>query len=137
MTDTTILIKNKIPTELQELAKQFTIPEKFLDTQTNLVVLILKSKSLASKKEKQSWFDMLDIMNTDQINKLKNILTKELEKLKEIENKYKEKKSELKQKYTNKFNESLYMKKITTLKDHENKTREDDIEEADSLLENL
>lgn len=137
MTDTKTLIQNKIPTELQELALQFIIPEKFLDTEKDLIVLILKSKSLSSNEEKQSWFDMLNIMNTDQIGKLKNILTKEITKLKEIEKKYENKKDELKQKYTNKFNESLYMKRITTIKNNENKTREDDIEAADSLLENL
>jgi len=137
MTDTTILIQNKIPVELQEIAKQFSIPEKFLDTEANLVVLILKSKSLSTKEEKQSWFDMLSIMNTEQINKLREILTKEINKLQEIENKYKTKKEELKEKYTNKFNESLYMKKINTLQNNENKTRENEIQEADSLIENL
>jgi hypothetical protein len=46
--------------------------------------------SLENSEEKQKWFDTYYIMNDNQINELKDILTREKEKLTEIEEKYNE-----------------------------------------------
>jgi len=48
------LIKTKLPQELWEKAEKFTIPDEFLITMPNLIVLILNSKSLDNAEEKQS-----------------------------------------------------------------------------------
>ena len=40
------LIKQKLPEDLWKLAMEFTIPESFLEKEPDLVVLILKSRSL-------------------------------------------------------------------------------------------
>ena len=51
--------------------------------------------SLENSEEKQNWFDMFYYMNNEQINELKDILTREKEKLAEIEEKYNEEVSEI------------------------------------------
>jgi hypothetical protein len=57
------LIQEKLPQNLWENAATFNIPDSFLSNEPDLVVLILNSRSLAKKEEKQSWFNLIPIMN--------------------------------------------------------------------------
>ncbi len=133
----TELIKQKLPEALWETAMKFTISDAFLEKETDLTILILKSKSLAKDEEKQSWFNLIPMMNEEQTDKLRNILTRERDKIAEIEAKYEKKKEEIKEKYQDKFNAVEYNKKISKMKDVEADAREQEEEEADSLLDNL
>ena len=81
------LIKQKLPEALWKIAMEFTISDSFLENESELVALILKSKSLAKNEEKQSWFNLIPMMNEDQMGKLRNILTRERDKIAEIESK--------------------------------------------------
>jgi len=56
------LIKEKLPEEFWEMAQQYIIPDTFLTDSADLIVLVLNSKSLDSKDEKQSWFNLLPLM---------------------------------------------------------------------------
>lgn len=131
------IIKQNLPEDLWESAMKFTISDDFLEKEPNLVILILKSKSLAKDEEKQSWFNLIPMMNEDQMVKLRNILNREKEKIEEIEAKYEKKKNEIKEKYQVKFNAVEYNKKMSNMKNNEEDIREKEIEEADSLLENI
>lgn len=133
----TELIQKKLPQEMWTVAEDYNIPDNFLETEPNLVVLLLKSKSLAKKEEKQSWFNLIPMMNEDQMMKLRNILNREKEKIAEIEAKYEKKKSEIKDKYQARFDAVEYNKKMKNMKNKEEDLREQELEEADSLLENL
>ena len=84
------LIQEKLPENLWGMAQTFTIDDNSLNQYSDLVVLILNSKSLSDNTEKQNWFNLLTIMNEEQIPKLKEILTREKEKIEEINTKYKE-----------------------------------------------
>ena len=64
-----------------------------------LVYLLLKSKSIETKAEKQEWFDLYSLMNQKQINKLYDILYRETYKLADIEAKYAKKQEEIENKY--------------------------------------
>lgn len=131
------LIKTKLPQELWEKAEKFTIPDEFLITMPNLIVLILNSKSLDNAEEKQSWFNLLPMMNKDQIDKLRDILTREKQKLAEIEQKYEQKKDELKNKYTQKREDMVYTKKMNEIKKEEAIHEQKEDQEADNLLTQL
>lgn len=133
----TELIKQKLPQKLWQTAMNFVISDSFLENETNLTILILESKSLAKDEEKQSWFNLIPMMNEEQMGKLKNILTREKDKIAEIEAKYEKKKEEIKEKYQSKFNAVAYNKKMATMKNQEKDIREKELEEADSLLENI
>lgn len=62
----------------------FDIPKEMMVNHPCLVYLVLNSKSLEDDKERQSWFDLYPLMNTEQINKLYKILYREKYKLEEI-----------------------------------------------------
>lgn len=131
------LIQQKLPKELWDVAKEYTIPENFLESKTDLIILILNSKSMDTKDEKQSWFNLLPIMVEDQIVKLYDILNREKQKLEEIEKKYEDKKDNIINKYVKKFDETAYQNKIVELKEKEALHEQKEDQEADALLNNL
>ena len=130
-------ITQYLPADVQEKAKQFTIPIEFIEKMTGLVVFILNSKSMSESSEKQSWFNLLPLMTDDQITKLNDILTREKEKLDEIEKKYEEKKLEIKKKYLMRWQNMGYIKKMEDIKSAEADVSTQDQQEADALLNNL
>ena len=122
------LIQTKLPENLWGMAQTFTIDDNSLNQYSDLVVLILNSKSLSDNTEKQNWFNLLTIMNEEQILKLKEILTREKEKLEEINQKYAKKQEEINWKYQQIFNQQAQ------LQAKENINRQQELEEADNLL---
>ena len=126
------LIQQYLPQELREKAANFTIPEEFLTTVPDLIVLVLNSKSMDSVEEKQSWFNLMPMMNQEQMDKLRDILTREKQKLEEIEQKYENKKSELKEKYTKKWDDMVHVKRMEEIKKQEEEYK--DSYDPDSLL---
>lgn len=133
----TELIQTKLPQELREIAGKFTIPDEFLTTMSDLIVLVLQSKSMDTSEEKQSWFTLLPMMNTEQIDKLRDILTREKQKLMEIHQKYEQKKDELKTKYTQQWEDMVYAKRMQEIKKEEAKHEAIDDQQADNLLNQL
>lgn len=133
----TELIQQKLPQDLWKVAMDFTIPDAFLEKEPDLVALVLKSRSLAKKEEKQSWFNLVPMMNEDQVEKLRDILTRERDKIAEIEAKYEKKKEEIKEKYQSRFDAVEYNKKREAMQDKEEDIREKEVEEAENLLENI
>lgn len=131
------LIKAKLPQELREKAERFTIPDEFISTMPDLIILILNSKSMDTPEEKQSWFNLLPMMNQEQIEKLRDILTREKQKLMEIEQKYEQKKNELKNKYTQKWEDMVYAKRMEAIKQEEAKHEEIEDKQADNLLNQI
>jgi hypothetical protein len=93
------IIQKFLPQDLREIAAAYTMPDQFIEKKASLVALILRSRSIGTTEEKQSWFNLLPLMNDEQIVKLEDILTREKQKLDEIEKKYEEKKIEIKKKY--------------------------------------
>jgi hypothetical protein len=131
------LIKQKLPENLWEIAMKFDIPDSFLESENELVLLVLNSRSLAKDEEKQSRFNLVPMMNQDQINKLRDILTRERDKIAEIEAKYEKKKEEIKDKYQARFDAVEYQRKMNNMQTHEENIREQEHEEAEDLLKNL
>lgn len=131
------IIKHNLPEELWETAMKFDIPDIFLEKESDLVILVLKSRSLAKDEEKQSWFNLVPMMNEDQINKLRDILNREKNKIAEIETKYENKKEEIKEKYKDKFDAVEYQRKMSNMQTNEENIREKENEEAENLLKNL
>lgn len=113
------------------------IPEKFLETMPDLMVLILRSKSMDSHEDKQSWFSLLPMMNDEQIEKLRDILTREKQKLEEIEAKYEQKKDAVVTRVVSKRENSGYQQKIATIKNNEAQLKEQEHAEADNLLNQI
>ncbi len=70
-----------------KMLADFQVPEKFLAEQSDLVEMLLKSESM-NDEERQYWFNLAEVMNAEQVAKLRGILTRERTKLAEIESKY-------------------------------------------------
>lgn len=131
------LIAQHLPSYLIDFASKFNIPEDFLIQNSDLVVLVLESKSISEEKEKQSWFDLYPLMNNEQITKLRDILTKEKEKLAEIEQKYQDRQNEIKQKYEKVFSSPEYQKQQQAIKTAESASKQQESVEADALLSQI
>ncbi len=131
------LIKAKLPQELREQAEKFTIPDEFISTMPDLIILVLNSRSMDTTEEKQSRFNLLPMMNQEQIDKLRDILTREKQKLMEIEQKYEQKKDELRSKYTQKWEDMVYTKKMEKIKQEEAKHDEIEDQQAENLLNQI
>lgn len=131
---TTPLFQKYLPESLWHIAENFSIDASVFEKYSNLVKLILESKSLSENDEKQNWFNLLPIMNEEQISKLKDILVREKEKLEEINSKYAQKQNEINQRYQQMFNADAYYKAQAELGAKETKHREQDLVEADNLL---
>lgn len=136
MTSNITLIESKLSKEIQELAKKFSIPDKFLEEKPEIITMILQSKSMDTDEEKQSWFNLLPIMNQEQYQKLVDILTRERQKLNEIEKKYEEKKQDIKSKYNN-TNFVAYQNKVNEIKQKEIETDKTEDKEAEDLLNQI
>jgi hypothetical protein len=84
MTNTTT---DQIVTPTGKTLKDFRVPMKLTQNDAALMELIMKSESMKDE-ERQYWFNLYEVMNTAQIDKLRDILNRERAKLAEIDAKY-------------------------------------------------
>lgn len=126
-----------LPEHLQQIALSYNIPDDMLESNADLVVLVLESKSISDQKEKQSWFDLYSLMNQEQIDKLRDILTREKQKLAEIEARYQAKQEEIKRKYEETYASGAYQQQQDKIRDSEKASREQEEVEADALLNQI
>ena len=131
------LVVKFLPQQLWQEAVWFVIPDQFIEKKATLVALILQSKSIWTIEEKQSWFNLLPLMNDEQITKLEEILAKEKQKLDEIDKKYEEKKIEVKKKYLMKRQQMWYTQKVTNIKAEEASVDVVEDKEAEALLDQI
>jgi hypothetical protein len=76
-----------IKTKTGKTLADFSVPEKLLKEDPQLVELIIKSESM-DDGERQYWFNLSEVMNKEQVEKLRDILVREKQKLAEIDAKY-------------------------------------------------
>jgi hypothetical protein len=126
-----------LPEHLHSIAMTYNIPNDMLENNTDLVVLVLESKSINEPKEKQSWFDLYSLMNQEQIDKLRDILTREKQKLAEIEAKYQAKQDEIRRKYEETYASGAYQQQQDKIRDEEKASHEQEEVEADALLDQI
>ncbi len=81
------MLQQYMPDELLEESKQYNIPVSMLENDKDIVILILNSKSIWDKADKQEWFNMYYMMDQKQIDTLRDILTREKAKFDEIDKK--------------------------------------------------
>ena len=130
-------IKKFLHENWRNVALNYNIPDDMLESNADLVVLVLGSKSISEPKEKQSWFDLYSLMNQEQIDKLRDILTREKEKLAEIEAKYQAKQEEIRKKYEETYASGAYQQQQDKIRDSERSSREQEAVEADALLDQI
>lgn len=72
--------------------QDYAIPNGMKEKHPCLVYLLMKSRSLSKKEEKQNWFSLYPFMEDEKVDKLYGILYREAYKIAEIEKKYEIKK---------------------------------------------
>lgn len=82
------LIQQYLTEDLREIASTYMIPDQFISQIPDIITMMLKSNSIENREDKQNRFNLLPLMNEDQVTRLREILTKEKNKLAEIEAKY-------------------------------------------------
>lgn len=131
------LVQRQLPQHLHTVALGYILDINVLQDEPDLIVLVLESRAIDAAKDKQNWFNLMPLMNTEQKQKLREILEKEKRKLKEIEAKYEAKKLEIKRKYLAKWQQLGAVKKVQDIRDEEAKQRETEEANAESLLHDL
>ncbi len=130
-------ITKYLPQNLHDTALNYNIPYDMLEDNADLVVLVLESKSINEPKEKQSRFDLYSLMNQEQIDKLRDILTREKQKLAEIEAKYQARQEEIKRKYEETYASGAYQQQQNKVRESELASRQQEEIEADALLDQI
>ncbi len=87
---------------LQKGTTTFTVLDEIQVKYPRLLELILATESM-DNSERQYWFDILPSMNTDQVQRLSDILETERKKLDELEQKYQTEIDALNQKHMNEW----------------------------------
>jgi hypothetical protein len=78
---------NALKTPTGKAITDFEVPQSLIASDTQLIDLIMRSESMKDS-ERQYWFNLTEVMNGDQVEKLRGILVRERTKLAEIESKY-------------------------------------------------
>lgn len=92
------------------LLKEYAIPEDMKKNDAGLIFLIIVSKSIDTKAEKQNWFNLYQMMEESKIERLYEILIKEYKRLSEIQANYDKKKDEIKKKYLEQWRVKTFVK---------------------------
>ena len=130
-------IKKYLSEDLWTIAGEYDIPVNFMQNMKDLVELILRSKSIDTPQEKQSWFSLLPLMNDEQIGRLNEIMMREKTKLQEIQQSYDEKKVEIKKKYLMKRQQINQQTETSEIKKEESAKADEESAKADALLSGI
>lgn len=122
--------------ELANIAAKFDIPQVVRDNHSELLELILVTKSM-NDDERQYWFNILPIMSDEQVEKLRKILITEQRKLAEINQEYNARVTEINEKYLQKWQEKEVERKREELKKAEANAEVEDKNIEDNLLSQL
>lgn len=122
--------------QLTEIAKKYTIPESVKAQFPDLVALLIKTESM-NDEERDYWFQVMPIMNEDQIVKLRTILVNEREQLKKIDEEYDSEMKKLNDVHKNEWNAFEAQQKRAALTHAEATHEEDEATKEDDLLKRL
>ncbi len=122
--------------QLTEVAKKYTIPESVKAQFPDLVALLIKTESM-NDEERDYWFQVMPIMNEDQIVKLRTILVNESEQLKKIDEEYDSEMKKLNDVHKNEWNTFEAQQKKAALVQAEATHEEAESAKEEDLLKRL
>ncbi len=113
----------------------FTILDEVQTKYPRLIELVLTTESM-DDSERQYWFDILPSMNSDQVQRLVDILETERKKLDELEAKYQTEIDTLNKKHMNEWQSYEMKKKKDDIAAKEAADKGDKTEDAQAVLNN-
>lgn len=126
-----------LPQDLWEKVMEYDIPVEYIQSMPELITLILNSRTINIKEDKQSRFSLLPVMNNEQLDKLRGILDTEKKKFDELQQNYEDKKIDIKKKYLMKRNQVNQSMALQKAKEEEAAAQNQDNIAAENLLKNL
>ncbi len=120
---------------IQKGKTTFTVLDEIQTKYPRLIELVLTTESM-DDSERQYWFDILPSMNSDQIQRLVDILETERKKLDELEKKYQTEIDTLNKKHMNEWQTYEMKKKKDEIAAKEAADKNDKTEDAQAVLNN-
>ncbi|MCK5472334.1 hypothetical protein KAI54_04065 [Candidatus Gracilibacteria bacterium] len=115
--------------------EKFGIAEDFVKKNPALIDLILKTESMKDE-ERKYWFQLLPIMNKEQIKKLQNILQNEKDQLFELDQKYETEVAKLNEKQSN-WNPKKFIEKRKRIEKNERAHEANEKDAEEDILKQL
>jgi hypothetical protein len=122
--------------QLLDIGKRYTIPESVKSAYPDLVALLVKTESM-NDEERDYWFQVLPVMNDEQIVKLRTILVNEREQLKKIDTEYDSEMQKLNEVHKSEWSAFEVEQKRTALRQAEASHEEAEATQEDDLLKKL
>lgn len=120
----------------QPTPEKYSIPKFVKDTYPQLVDLIKSTESM-DDQEREYWFQILPIMNKDQVEKLKNILTTEKDQLTALDQEYEQELNRLNEKHLLEWKEFESKEKTKAIREAEAANEQEEKQLEEDLLSKL
>lgn len=131
------LIQKYLSQDLWTVATEYDIPEDFVIQSPDIIEMILRSQAIESKVDKQSWLQLLPMMDAPQLTKLKDILYKEKTQMEQLSKKFDDERVETKKKRLAQRQNLDQQQAITQVKQAEAAKAQEEAAKADDLLAGL
>lgn len=122
--------------QIIEAETKHAVPSSLREHFPDLVALLIKTESM-NTEERDYWFQVLPIMNDDQIIKLRTILVNERDQLKKIDSEYNQEIGKINQSHKTEWNAFEAQEKKKILQEAEKKSEVGEVETEESLLQKL
>lgn len=122
--------------QITDMEKKHSVPPSVRETFPDLVALLIKTESM-NVEERDYWFQVLPIMNDEQIIKLRTILVNERDQLKKIDAEYTSEIGKINQEHKSEWNAFEAQEKKKILLDAEKKSEVAEAESEEALLQKL
>ncbi|MCX6734119.1 MAG: hypothetical protein NTX63_04920 [Candidatus Peregrinibacteria bacterium] len=122
--------------QIIEAETKHAVPASVREHFPDLVALLIKTESM-NTEERDYWFQVLPIMNDDQIIKLRTILVNERDQLKKIDSEYNSEIGKINQGHKSEWNAFEAQEKKKILVEAEKKAEVEEVQTEESLLDKL
>lgn len=122
--------------QITEAEAKHAVPSSVRERFPDLVPLLIKTESM-NTEERDYWFQVLPIMNDDQIVKLRTILVNERDQLKKIDSEYNQEIGKINQEHKSQWNAFEAQEKKKILQDTEKRSEIEEAGAEEALLQKL
>jgi hypothetical protein len=121
---------------LNQAIAKYNIPALVTENYPKIIPLIIQTESM-DDEEREYWFQMIPIMNLDQIKKLEGILNNEREQLAKLDSEYEAELKKIDEKHMLEWKEFEMKQKKEEIAQKENITEEEEQATEEELLKKL
>lgn len=137
MIDPKLLEEFKVtPEQVTEMETKYSVPASVSEKFPDLIPLLITTESM-NAEEREYWFQVLPIMNEDQIVKLRTILVNERDQLKKIDDDYGKEITKINEAHKNDWNAFEAQEKKKAVAQAEKLSETNEAKDEEALLQQL